>query len=74
MSIVRAKAGVACAVFIDGGFVTVSADLPFDSDDPVVKARPELFEVDSDNREPRKRATSVPVEDTSATPGRLRNR
>lgn len=71
MSTLRVKPGTSAVVFLeDGTTVSVQANMPFDSDDPLIRAickatgtKPaDWFQSDDESEPPRKRATSARIE------------
>jgi len=76
MGTVRVRPGVACVVSLDIAPVALSTGMAFDSDDPIVRRHPDLFQDDA-AAEPPQRSTSVhvgDVEEATANPGQRRNR
>lgn len=73
MSVVRVKPDVRCVVHVSGEMVTLIPDLPFESDDPVVRQCPWAFDEVGAMRVPRS-SVLLGVEDASAAPGSRRNR
>lgn len=77
MATVRVKPDVACVVFHNGEHIALAPNLPpFDANDPLVRAFPDMFCVDSAIPAP-KRVDSVAagyIEQATAAPGERRNR
>jgi hypothetical protein len=73
MATVRVKPDVVAVVFDENGEpIPLRPDMAFDTNDWIVKHHPWAFQQDADSLSPKRRISSIKVEQTTQAPGETR--